>query len=97
MHEGCLYWHSLTEGGNGLLDVSETLAYWGGTTLWQRYVLSFWWTFAMLIGSELIIMPTTDGEVVFTMALQMIGVGKCCYFLVLWAFFPAQSPMCRQG
>eukprot|EP01051_Picozoa_sp_SAG22_P002454 SAG22_NODE_110_length_19679_cov_45.046527_6_plen_532_part_00 len=55
-------------------EVAETAAYHSGTSLWQRYILCFWYTYSMLIGSELYMTPMTSAEIVLVMVMQTVGV-----------------------
>ena len=55
-------------------DVMETLAFTVGTTLFSRYIFCFWSTYCILLGSEILIIPTSKVEIVVMMVMQTIGI-----------------------
>jgi hypothetical protein len=61
--------------------VEDTLAFTAGTSLWARYLHSFWFMLSILLGSERgDIGPITKTEVVVTIAFEMLG---CVIFGVI--------------
>jgi hypothetical protein len=65
--------------------VEDTLAFTAGTSLWARYLQSFWFMLSILLGSERgDISPTTSLEVVVTVVFEMLG---CVIFGVIIGLF----------
>ena len=69
----------------GMYAVEDTLAFTAGTSLWARYLQSFWFMLSILLGSERgDISPTTSLEVVVTVVFEMLG---CVIFGVIIGLF----------